>query len=1047
MGFSVPLSRTFLCLLLILLGLMVGEVFAQEDPISPLDPFKAAEQLEARRQTLEEDKVAIERTRQEVHTLATEIPQLLEDLEADQLTETMVEQARVDVESARLRQENLQVEIANVERRIQELEQSIRALEAREQLLKNPAKDDTEIANRPEQLERTSQTLAQRKAWLELEKQHLDNLRNRLELATQRLSLVEQKLSRLEELYLLQLDQSRREAQLDLEQRLQQEQQVYLNRATELSKQLEHERETLSEARRRLLETSIQVAETRTKLIELDIRLARIENDLAHLEGLANTSNAQPKELQEGLRQLQDLQSELRTTEDLFQRTMTLTEKQKQVIEQRKDLVGADKRAAAEEVKILDEAITDLNQRQEQIQELLARAETIQASLEESYKISVSKDLLERRQLPATAEEWRQLVAGIIGAPRVIFYQVRLSVASAVETMADTTALRWMGLIALELGLFWLVMQARRALDGTIARASAGSDSYSFVSNLSLILFLLLRRNLLAAGLSAAVLIAVWIAQVPQPGLGIITILVLLWLAIKVPIDLARLLLASSRLPVEQRHPELYRQASGTLFIGGILAAMTILAHLSSLPEMVRDAFDRMFMLYLLLMFVLVLRVRHSLHARLAERYTGHHWFIILHLVTLLLPLPLLGAALLGLIGYLALAWAVAWHLVAFILVLVGWLIARALLNDLVVFLKNYAVSHSGYGLLWTQEIIKPLHRIVGVILFLGAWIVLFRAYGWDGESAITANLWEILERPLFTLGGADITLWRIIITVVTFLIVVWFGQWSRAITYRWVYSGIVDLGVRHSLSVFTQYFIVLIGVLLTLRIIGLDLTTLTIFAGAVGVGIGFGMQAIANNFISGLILLVERPLRSGDLVQIGTNTGEIDRIGIRSLTLKTFDNQEVIIPNSEVITHSFTNWTHHDNIMRTVLRIGVSYEADPHHVKTVLERILNANPAIVRDPAPMVLLWEYTDFKVHFWVHYYMDIVKNNLLELRSQVMFAIWDAFKKEGIQIPYPQQDLYIKEWPAVADKAWHDEASAPQPILEKAEASRLIRTPSR
>jgi potassium efflux system protein len=166
------------------------------------------------------------------------------------------------------------------------------------------------------------------------------------------------------------------------------------------------------------------------------------------------------------------------------------------------------------------------------------------------------------------------------------------------------------------------------------------------------------------------------------------------------------------------------------------------------------------------------------------------------------------------------------------------------------------------------------------------------------------------------------------------------------------------------------------------------------------------------------MLLLIERPLRRGDIVKIGSNEGEITRIGIRSLSMRTWDNMEVIIPNSEVITNAFVNWTHQDMIVRTVLMIGVSYDADPHRVKAVLERILNAHTGILRDPAPVALLWEFADSAVNFRIHYFIDVSKDSLFKIRGEVLFAIWDNFKKEGIAIPYPQRDLYIKAWPEAA-----------------------------
>lgn len=1011
-----PYSQRYLplFLLLILFVLGIDGLYAQDTPVALQDPIKTVEQQTARRQALEEERVNIERIRQELRILNEEMPRRLNELEVGKVTEVMLEQARVDVSSARLRLEDLQVDLANTERRIKELEQSIRDLEAREQLLRNPAKGEVDSAQRAQQLERTTQRLAQQRTELELERLHRENLRNRIELASTRLTLLNQWLAGVEEVYRLQQEQIRREALEDLEQRLQKEQQAYLERAAELSQRLEQERETLSEARRRLLETRIQNAEERAKLYQLDIRLSRMGNDLARYQDLTDKADPQPKELQEGLDQLRSLQSELQATNALLQRKIGLFEQQKQVTSKREGLLGEDSRAAAEEVEVIDDLLNELNLRKQRVQDQLVRAETILGQLETRYREILRKDLLNRRQLPASAEEWGQLLEEIVNAPRVMLYQVQLSVQSALNAMAEASALRWIGLVVMELGVLWVVIWARRALIQAIERTTERGDT-SFFNRFSMNLFVLLHRNLLGIGTAVAILIAILMAQVPQPGLGIISTLVLLWIGIKLPIDLAWLFLASPRLPAEHQRPQLYRQLKWTLLGGGILAVVTLLAHLSSLSAMVIDAFDRLFMLYLLLIFVPILRTRRFLHEMLAEHYGGQSWFIILHLITLLLPLSLFAAALLGLVGYLNLAWTMIWHLLVFILVLVGWLLIRGLLNDLVVLLKNYAVTHSDYGLMWTQEVIAPIHRILRVVLFLGAWVVLFQTYGLEGESTLVATLWQILEKPLFTLGGAQISLWRIISTVLIFLIVIWFGQWSRAVTYRWVYSRIVDLGARHSLSVFTQYAIVLIGVLMILRTIGLDLTTLTVFAGAVGVGIGFGMQTIANNFISGMLLLIERPLRSGDIVKIGDSEGEVSRIGMRSLTMKTFDNLEVIIPNSDVITNAFTNWTHTDKVIRTVLMLRVAYDADPHKVRSILERAVFIHPAVMAEPEPLVLLWEFTDSCMLFRVQYFTDVIKDHILKVRSEVNFAMWDSLKRARIRIPYAQQDLYIKEWP--------------------------------
>ena len=157
-----------------------------------------------------------------------------------------------------------------------------------------------------------------------------------------------------------------------------------------------------------------------------------------------------------------------------------------------------------------------------------------------------------------------------------------------------------------------------------------------------------------------------------------------------------------------------------------------------------------------------------------------------------------------------------------------------------------------------------------------------------------------------------------------------WIGGWSQQVSYNLALTRVRDLGIRQSLSTFVQYIVIVLGLLLTLKVIGLDLTALTVFAASIGVGIGFGLQNVVNNFISGMLLLAERPLRVTDIVTIGGETGEVTRIGIRSLIVRTFDRKDLIIPNSAVIGNTFTNWTRNDETLREVLLFRISYRDDP---------------------------------------------------------------------------------------------------------------------
>jgi potassium efflux system protein len=983
--------------------------------VAPADPAKAVEQQTARRQALEQDRDTIERSRRDLQTQIADLPWQIENLRPEQINEALVEQTALDVKSALLHQETAATELNNADRRIQELQKTIVDLETREQLLKNPAKDAPDGAvDRAAQLQQTSQMLAQQRAELELESLNLANLRAQSEVAKLRLTLVTQWQERIERMYRQRQEQSRQDAQAELINRLQTDLAALQDRANNVKQRLARERSALSLAAWQRLETELRTLDEQINLRTQDRSLAEVGATLARLNDLLKKTEALPDELQQALKQLETTRTDLRRTDELLQQKTTVYAQQRQVIERRDNLTGVNRRLRDEEAQLIDQLLAELSRRTEQVQNQMVQLNAVETRLTQYYQERLHQDLFTRKPYPDNAEAWEQLWQALATVPQVLFYQIRLSGESALKAMLDEPLWRWLVLITLEVALFWLVLKARRGLRAASRRLDERTEEGdSFLRQIIRAGLLLARANLLGAGFAAALLLLLWLVNAPQPGFSILMTLALAWVGIKLPVSLSWLLLASPRLPEAQQHHSLYRQLFWTLIGGGTLVALVILAHLSDLPDTVVSVFDRLFMLYWFWAFIPLGRIRRLIMDRLNAVYGDRMGFAMLRFGSLLLPLSLLGAAVLGLLGYPQLAWLVAGYLLIFIVVLVGALLLRSLLNDLAVALKNYAVTHSGYGLLWTQDVIAPLHRITNLLLWLGAGMTLFWAYGW--------TVWAFLEQSLFTIGGADISLWRILLTTTTLLVVIWLGQWSRAVTYRWLFSRIGDLGVRHSLSVFTQYAVVLIGLLVILRIIGIDLTTLAVFAGAVGVGLGLGLKDLANNFISGLFLLIERPLRSGDIVKVGAHEGEVSSIGMRSLTLRTFDNQMVIIPNSTVTNEAFTNWTHQDRVLRTTLVIGISYDSDPHAAKAIIERALREHEAVLAEPEPTVLLWEFADSSINFRIYYFVDIGQHSGLKTRDQLLFTIWDRFKDAGISIPYPQRDLYIKAWPETGEAA--------------------------
>jgi small-conductance mechanosensitive channel len=194
-----------------------------------------------------------------------------------------------------------------------------------------------------------------------------------------------------------------------------------------------------------------------------------------------------------------------------------------------------------------------------------------------------------------------------------------------------------------------------------------------------------------------------------------------------------------------------------------------------------------------------------------------------------------------------------------------------------------------------------------------------------------------------------------------------------------------------------------------------MDLTKVSVLAGAFGVGIGFGLQDVVNNFVCGLILLFERPVHVGDIVEVGGLQGEVRRIGIRASTVRTYQGADIIVPNSQFITANVTNWTLSDQLRRIDLPLGVNYGAAPRQVIEVLETVALANEGILKNPPPRGLFMGYGDSSINFELRAWTDQFANWGL-IRSELASAVYDAVYAAGMSFPFPQRDVHVLRDPA-------------------------------
>jgi len=247
-----------------------------------------------------------------------------------------------------------------------------------------------------------------------------------------------------------------------------------------------------------------------------------------------------------------------------------------------------------------------------------------------------------------------------------------------------------------------------------------------------------------------------------------------------------------------------------------------------------------------------------------------------------------------------------------------------------------------------------------------------------------------------------------------------------------------VDPGIGVSVSRLLHYAVILVGVLLALATLGFELTNLTIIASALSVGIGFGLQTIVNNFVCGLILLFERPVKVGDIIQLGNAWATIQDIGLRATTIQTFDRADIVVPNSDLITNQVTNWTLADRKMRIVLSIGVAYGSDVPLVLQTLQECTRENPRVLENPAPSIFFMGFGDSSLDFQVRVWIEDI-DYMIIVRSELNQAIDGKFRERGIEIPFPQRDLHLRSTDAPAPEALTEASRADTAATHNEETS--------
>ena len=306
----------------------------------------------------------------------------------------------------------------------------------------------------------------------------------------------------------------------------------------------------------------------------------------------------------------------------------------------------------------------------------------------------------------------------------------------------------------------------------------------------------------------------------------------------------------------------------------------------------------------------------------------------------------------------------------------------------------------------WWIGMERILAGALKIVVILGSLMILLRIWGLR-----LADLGPAMQQPI--LGGAGGQTWGGLVGSIVAAVVVYLSYtFLRNLLIFIVFPRTgVELGARYAMLTVLRYGAVVVIALLLLGAVGVNTSTLTVFAGGASVGLAFGMKDIFSNFFSGLIMLLERPVRVGDTVDVGGTRGKIEAVRLRGTTIRTYDGNTIIVPNTEMIGSRLTNLTHNFETARMVIEVGVSYDEDPRQVEEVLLKVARKDKRVNIDPEPVVRFTNFggssLDFRLIFWTD---DL--DDRWAMVSEMRTAIFEAFKKVDIEIPFPQMDLHVR-----------------------------------
>ncbi|MEC9291322.1 MAG: mechanosensitive ion channel domain-containing protein [Pseudomonadota bacterium] len=272
----------------------------------------------------------------------------------------------------------------------------------------------------------------------------------------------------------------------------------------------------------------------------------------------------------------------------------------------------------------------------------------------------------------------------------------------------------------------------------------------------------------------------------------------------------------------------------------------------------------------------------------------------------------------------------------------------------------------------------------------------------------------QFLDSASFTAGEAKLSLWSVIKVTGIFIILIWSVSTFTQIVDTFMQRSLhITPSARTLITKMVNIAGIVFGSLITLNLVGIDLSMFAFFGGALGIGIGFGLQKIVSNFISGIILVTDKSVKPGDVLTIGEHLGQIIALRARYVVMRKRNGTEVLIPNENLMTYEVVNWSYNNRKVRLEVEVGVSYDSDMEKVREALLETIKENPRVLTTPNPVCFITAFADSSVNFLLRFWIVDPEEGIANIKGMVFMDIWKRFKQDGIEIPFPQRVLHMAE----------------------------------